>query len=161
MTDQIKRVCSENELQSSGRRKAIKNIVVGVGALTAYHVMPTNWSKPIIEQVFLPAHAATSGEVVVPSCCIIRLVNDSSVDISVSYTVCSSGVSMTVTFPGGGTTADISVPEESAFAINPSSSDPFTYMNTGAATGLNAGFTNLDGNLDAGAAGSIRVTDGA
>ena len=57
-----------NVPQNPGRRKAVKTIVGGVGALAAYHVMPTNWSKPIIEQVFLPAHAATSGTSLVDPC---------------------------------------------------------------------------------------------
>ncbi len=61
MSDKTK----ENELQTSGRRKVIKKIGVAVGALVAYHVLPTNWTKPIIEQVFLPAHAATSGEITI------------------------------------------------------------------------------------------------
>jgi hypothetical protein len=49
------------ELESKGRRKAVKIIVSGVTALAAYNVLPVNWGTPIIEQVFLPAHAATSG----------------------------------------------------------------------------------------------------
>ena len=58
---------SETELQritdpqNSSRRRAVKTIASGVGALAAYHVLPVNWTKPIIEQVFLPAHAAVSG----------------------------------------------------------------------------------------------------
>lgn len=47
--------------KDSSRRKAVKKLVAGAGALAAYHVMPTDWSKPLIEQVFLPAHAQTSG----------------------------------------------------------------------------------------------------
>lgn len=49
------------ELDSVSRRKAVKKIVGGLSALAAYHTLPVNWSKPIIEQVFLPAHAQTSG----------------------------------------------------------------------------------------------------
>lgn len=48
-------------VDSVSRRKAVKKIVGGVSALAAYHTLPVNWSKPIIEQVFLPAHAQTSG----------------------------------------------------------------------------------------------------
>ena len=43
------------------RRKAVKTIAGGVSALAAYHTLPVNWSTPIIEQIFLPAHAQTSG----------------------------------------------------------------------------------------------------
>lgn len=65
MTDEKKQIkAQENEVpdpKDSNRRKAVKKLVAGAGALAAYHVMPTDWSKPLIEQVFLPAHAQTSG----------------------------------------------------------------------------------------------------
>ena len=48
-------------LENESRRKAVKTIVGGVTVLAAYHAMPVKWGTPIIEQVFLPAHAATSG----------------------------------------------------------------------------------------------------
>lgn len=43
------------------RRKAVKTIVSGVTTIAAYHTLPSKWGTPIIEQIFLPAHAATSG----------------------------------------------------------------------------------------------------
>lgn len=44
------------------RRKAVKNILmVGGTAITAGQVAGTKWTKPVIESVVLPAHAATSG----------------------------------------------------------------------------------------------------
>ncbi|PIE66277.1 MAG: hypothetical protein CSA26_01145 [Desulfobacterales bacterium] len=51
----------EHDPQNQGRRKAVKTIVGGVSAIAAYNLMPANWSKPLVEQVFLPAHAGTSG----------------------------------------------------------------------------------------------------
>lgn len=50
-------------LENAGRRKAVKTIVSGVAAIAAYNILPSKWGTPIIEQVFLPAHAATSGDV--------------------------------------------------------------------------------------------------
>lgn len=47
--------------ENLGRRKAVKTIVGGVTAVAAYNLLPAKWGKPIIEQVFLPAHAQTSG----------------------------------------------------------------------------------------------------
>lgn len=47
------------------RRKAVKTIAGGVSALAAYHTLPVNWSTPIIEQIFVPAHAQTSGAALV------------------------------------------------------------------------------------------------
>lgn len=53
------------DLKSTGRRKAVKKIVGGVTALAAYNMMPVKWGTPIVEQIFLPAHAATSGSFVI------------------------------------------------------------------------------------------------
>lgn len=50
-----------SQIDSSSRRKAVKTLVGGVSALAAYHVLPTRWSKPFVEQIMLPAHAGTSG----------------------------------------------------------------------------------------------------
>jgi len=64
MTDakRIPEVDTTIPTKNISRRKAVKTIVGGVSALAAYHTLPVNWSKPVIEQVFLPAHAATSGD---------------------------------------------------------------------------------------------------
>ena len=43
------------------RRRALKKIAVGVGFLSGCSVLPENWIRPIIGQIVLPAHAATSG----------------------------------------------------------------------------------------------------
>ncbi len=43
------------------RRKVVKGIVGGITAVTAYSLLPARWDTPLIESVFLPAHAATSG----------------------------------------------------------------------------------------------------
>ncbi|SDO94846.1 hypothetical protein [Desulforhopalus singaporensis] len=43
------------------RRKAVKTIVGGLTAVAAYHTLPSKWGTPIVDQIFLPAHAATSG----------------------------------------------------------------------------------------------------
>jgi hypothetical protein len=58
-----KKAIENTALENAGRRKAVKTIVGGVTALAAYNVLPVKWGTPIIEQVFLPAHAATSGPV--------------------------------------------------------------------------------------------------
>jgi hypothetical protein len=53
---------SENqETVAVSRRKVVKTIVGGVTAVAAYNMLPAKWGKPIIESVFLPAHATTSG----------------------------------------------------------------------------------------------------
>ena len=60
MSEKVKAQESAN-IENAGRRKAVKTIVGGVTAIAAYNILPSKWGTPIIEQVFLPAHAATSG----------------------------------------------------------------------------------------------------
>jgi len=55
--------CNKNKIiESTSRRKAVKTLVGGVTALAAYNLLPAKWGTPSIESVFLPAHAATSGQ---------------------------------------------------------------------------------------------------
>lgn len=49
-------------IENKSRRKAVKTIVGGLTAIAAYNLLPSKWGTPVIEQVFLPAHAATSGD---------------------------------------------------------------------------------------------------
>ncbi len=42
------------------RRTAIKQIGLGIGAMAGISVLPEKWTRPIIGQIVLPAHAATS-----------------------------------------------------------------------------------------------------
>jgi hypothetical protein len=61
MTKKVENIENTAPLENAGRRKAVKTIVGGVTAIAAYNLLPAKWGTPIIEQVFLPAHAATSG----------------------------------------------------------------------------------------------------
>ncbi len=45
---------------SDRRRKILKSVVAGSGAVIAGKSLPENWSKPIVNSVLLPAHASTS-----------------------------------------------------------------------------------------------------
>jgi hypothetical protein len=56
----------------------VKSIVGSMAALAAYHVIPVRWSSPVIEQVFLPAHAATSGSSLHDPCSVELRGGDSS-----------------------------------------------------------------------------------
>lgn len=53
-------VIGQSDIENQGRRKIVKNIVFGVSAIAAYNAFPAKWGTPILEQVFLPAHAQTS-----------------------------------------------------------------------------------------------------
>jgi hypothetical protein len=52
--------------QNSSRRRAVKTIAGGITALAAYQYLPAKWEKPIIESIFIPAHAQTSGTGIAP-----------------------------------------------------------------------------------------------
>lgn len=70
----------DNAPASIPRRKTLKLIVGGVGAMTAYHVLPETWEKPLIEQVFLPAYAGTSGTTLDDPCTVSRMAGTRSTD---------------------------------------------------------------------------------
>ncbi|MFW2438968.1 MAG: hypothetical protein ACN4GR_06310 [Arenicellales bacterium] len=42
------------------RRKLLKSIAAGSGAIVAGKSLPESWSKPVVDSVILPAHAQTS-----------------------------------------------------------------------------------------------------
>ncbi len=56
------------KIDSSERRIAIKRIGIGIGALAGISVLPEKWTRPIVGQIALPAHAATSGISVLDPC---------------------------------------------------------------------------------------------
>ena len=45
---------------SESRRKLLKSIAAGSGAIVAGKSLPENWAKPVVDSVMLPAHAQTS-----------------------------------------------------------------------------------------------------
>jgi len=45
---------------TDSRRKLLKSIAAGSGAVIAGKSLPESWSKPIVDTVMLPAHAATT-----------------------------------------------------------------------------------------------------
>ena len=48
-------------MSDKSRRKILKSIAVGSGAVIAGKSLPENWSRPVVDSVMLPAHAITSG----------------------------------------------------------------------------------------------------
>ncbi len=61
MTDEQNNKTAQNLPKNQARRKTIKKLVIGAGALAGYSMLPEQWTKPVIEQIILPAHAQTSG----------------------------------------------------------------------------------------------------
>ena len=49
-------------MSNESRRKLLKSIAAGSGAVVAGKSLPESWHRPIVESVVLPAHALTSGE---------------------------------------------------------------------------------------------------
>jgi|GEM_PF-4281691 len=91
--------CKNNKnsiLENAGRRKAVKTIVGGVTAVAAYNLLPARWGVPVIESVFLPAHAQTSGEV--PEVILASYTTPGSY----SFTVPAGVTSIKVRMSGGG-----------------------------------------------------------
>jgi len=49
-----------NENSTDSRRKLLKSIAAGSGAVVAGKSLPESWSKPVIDSVVLPVHAETT-----------------------------------------------------------------------------------------------------
>lgn len=47
-------------MSDKSRRKLLKSIAAGSGAVIAGKNLPENWTKPVVDSVMLPAHAQTS-----------------------------------------------------------------------------------------------------
>ena len=49
-----------SEDKNSGRRKLLKSVVAGGGAVTVAKMLPDQWARPVVDSVMLPSHAQTS-----------------------------------------------------------------------------------------------------
>ena len=50
----------KDKKSSESRRKLLKSIAAGSGAIVAGKNLPESWSRPVVDSVMLPAHAQTS-----------------------------------------------------------------------------------------------------
>lgn len=55
-----KGVVMPGKKQGDSRRKLLKSIAAGGGAILASKSLPESWSRPVVDAVMLPAHAQTS-----------------------------------------------------------------------------------------------------
>lgn len=53
---------SASAADGAARRRAVRRILAGGGLIAGSQAMPGEWSKPVVDAVLLPAHAATSLE---------------------------------------------------------------------------------------------------
>ncbi len=75
---------------NTDRRRAMKKIVAGVGVLAGYSVLPEQWTQPIVGQIVLPAHAATSGISLSSSACTATLISGDQSTAEVTIEVSGS-----------------------------------------------------------------------
>jgi hypothetical protein len=59
-----------------GRRSAMRKIAISVGVLAGISVLPEQWTRPIIGQIVLPAHAGTSGATLHDPCVVENMGGD-------------------------------------------------------------------------------------
>ena len=52
---------TEKNKVAENRRKLLKTVAAGGGAIIAGKSLPENWARPAVDSVMLPAHAQTSG----------------------------------------------------------------------------------------------------
>lgn len=50
----------------NSRRRLLKGIAVGGGAIAGLKALPEQWSRPVVNSVLLPVHAQTSGAISFP-----------------------------------------------------------------------------------------------
>jgi len=59
MTDKTDKTDKKKTVEN--RRKLLKTVAAGSGAIIAGKTLPENWTRPAVDSVILPAHAQTSG----------------------------------------------------------------------------------------------------
>ena len=145
-----------------GRRKAVKKIVFGATAITAFSAFPTKWSKPLIEQIVLPAHAQTSGPSAdtpqdldpdppepEPWVSVLATNNMSATSVTVTITPQSSSPNVYL-IPPGSINADCGIyfPEASIDVSSPTLMD--IYINSSLAFSSSYGFSDVlnSGSID-------------
>ena len=52
---------NQSSKQGEGRRGALKKLLAGGGVVVGSSALPSEWTKPVIESIVLPAHAGMSG----------------------------------------------------------------------------------------------------
>ncbi|SDP63652.1 hypothetical protein [Desulforhopalus singaporensis] len=92
--------------EDHNRRIVLKTIVGSSAALATFCALPTRWTTPDVDHVILPAHAATSGEVILIEhtldSCIVELATTTETEKHFSVTTAISppaaGINITIIF---------------------------------------------------------------
>ena len=93
---------------SESRRKLLKSIAAGSGAIVAGKSLPESWSKPVVDSVMLPVHAQTS----------IICTIDITYEITVSPPIDGDYGYNISYFPGGGDAVPPVVEEPFTSSVN-------------------------------------------
>jgi len=72
---------------NDSRRKLLKSIAAGSGAVVAGKSLPESWTKPVINSIVLPAHAATTSQ----SLCEIHIDVSAAAGHDLVFWVCPEG----------------------------------------------------------------------
>ena len=85
---------------NESRRKLLKSIAAGSGAVIAGKSLPDSWSRPVVDSVMLPAHAQTSAPAICHSTIHVQVTDDKKQKIPSGSSIPSSttiniGVSIT------------------------------------------------------------------
>ena len=84
--------------QNENRRKLLKSIAAGSGAVIAGKSLPESWSKPVVDSVMLPAHAQTSPSPCTPCLVAATYCEGSGTGTGITVDVAIDGT-VTVTHP--------------------------------------------------------------
>ena len=80
---------------SESRRKLLKSIAAGSGAIVAGKSLPESWKRPVVDSVMLPAHAQTSPPSPTFSCSVVgqATINVSGGEVAgpIEYVVTNTG----------------------------------------------------------------------
>ena len=90
-------------MSDKSRRKLLKSIAAGSGAVVAGKSLPENWTKPVVDSVLLPTHAQTSP---CTSCLVAATYCEGSGTGSITATVTVNGT-VTVVHPRGTGTGSV------------------------------------------------------
>lgn len=132
---------------SESRRKLLKSIAAGSGAIVAGKSLPESWSRPVVESVLLPAHAQTS---TAPACTITVLV--AGIPDGSSAVTQNTSISGTITpNPGADVSVLIELDFDGVFSGN-------TTSTTTDASGNYAWPTYFFGSTPVGTVEALRVT---
>jgi len=134
--------------QNENRRKLLKSIAAGSGAVIAGKSLPESWSKPVVDSVMLPAHAQTSPSPCTP-CLVAALYGEGSG---------CSGITVDVAIDGTVTVDTPSLDSPQTDTVDPCAGGAFSVTGNTGGGGSGGGTETISGTVECGAQTSMTVT---